>query len=119
LLALAISLIEEAQIYQRMPASDSVSGNLNSGMLSTYSGMLATVPLKLKKWTTSHRNWWTTSTGTGGQLGMEWVDNFERCTQFAVRLAHLVAPNFGIRAGLGMVRAKSRFPDSRFLFFTP
>jgi acetyl esterase/lipase len=40
--------------------------------------MLSSIPELPEKWTTSQWNQWTTSTGIGGQLGMEWVDNFKR-----------------------------------------
>jgi hypothetical protein len=56
-----------------LPAVTSVASAPNK----YHSGMLSSIPGLPEKWTTSEWNQWTASTGIGGQLGMEWLDNFK------------------------------------------
>jgi len=53
----------------------------NSAIVSSDSAMLSTHSESSEKWTTSHRNPWTTSLGIGGQLRLESVDNLPPNTQ--------------------------------------
>src|SRR5439155_824163 len=53
----------------------------DSGIVSSIPGMLSTHSKISKKWTTSCRNPRTTSSGIGGQLRLELVDNLPRNTQ--------------------------------------
>jgi hypothetical protein len=50
---------------------------------------LSSIPGLPKKWTPSDRIQWTTSTGMGGQLRMDWVDNINRCTQRVCMTAYI------------------------------
>src|SRR5512134_3780496 len=71
---------------ENLPADCPTHASLRkvSGIVSTHSGILSTCSAQVKRWTTSRRNPWTTSSGIGGQLRPESVDNLPRNTQLGI-----------------------------------
>ena len=69
--------------------------------------MLSSIPGLPKKWTTSKRNHWTTSTGIGGQHRMERVDNFKwngRSTSTGIRIL-CIAPVLPVTTAVVQIAA--------------
>jgi len=70
----------EKKTYQQIAQRTLDSERFRDGVHSFR--MLSTRSAQVKNWTTSRRNNWTTSSGIGGQLRPESVDNLLRNTQF-------------------------------------